>query len=56
MRSDLETRFHHKMRGLTQTRNSVSLLLYAIASDEEIEKTELQLLRRYSPPWNIQRP
>ena len=41
---------------ITQARNSVSLWLYAIASDEEIEKTELQLLRRYSPPWNIQRP
>ncbi len=41
---------------ITQARNSVSLWLCAIASDEEIERTELQLLRRYSPPWNIQRP
>jgi len=41
---------------ITQVRDDVSLWFCTITSDEDIEKTELQLLRRYSPPWNIQRP
>ncbi len=41
---------------ITQARINVSLWVCAIASDEEIKRVELQLLRRYSPPWNIQRP
>jgi len=40
---------------ITQTRGDISLWLFPLTADQEIEALERQLLRRYCPPWNIQR-
>ena len=41
---------------ITQSREDISLWFCPIPSVEKIETTEVLLLRRYSPPWNIQQP
>ena len=45
----------HLNAKITQAGDGVSLWLCQIESDQEIEMIEPQLIRRYSPPWNIQR-
>jgi hypothetical protein len=41
---------------ITQSREEIALWLCPIASDDKITMTEVLLLRRYRPPWNIQQP
>lgn len=39
---------------IAQSREELSLWLCPIGSDEKIKMTEVLLLRRYYPSWNIQ--
>lgn len=41
---------------ITERRDSITLWLCPMDSDDEIERTEVRLLRAYDPPWNIQKP
>lgn len=41
---------------ITHVRDDVSLWFCAISSDADITETELKLLRRHAPAWNLQLP